>query len=174
MRKAWQDFQEGTRARKWNAGLIVLTFFALALDLGSQAGFLRSPASLLSPLKRAETARSAGASGGPVLAGANWASGQPAPVSDKAISAFVRQLMAEHNRSTSCKGKRHRRPHAVKSAQAIFHFVPTPVAATEGISSSPSASSSSSRATPSLCDSDRAAPAASLAFPGAPHKLDRP
>lgn len=173
MRKAWQDFRDGIRARKWNAGLIVLTLFALGLDLGSQAGSFRFPASPLPP-RGAEAARSAGVSDG-ALARANWNSAQPAPVSDEAISAFVRQLMAEHNRSTSCKGKRHRRPRAVKSAQAIFQFVPAPVAAAEGISSSsPTASSSSPRATPSLCDSDRSAPAASLAFPGTPHKVDRP
>jgi hypothetical protein len=174
MRKAWQGFQDGTRARKWNTGLIALTLFALALDLGSQAGFFRSPASLLSPLRGAETASAAGVSDGPVLAGANWASGQPAPVSDEAISAFVRQLMAEHNRSTSCKGKRHGRRRGVKSAQAILRSIPGPVAAAEGISSSSAASSSWSRATPRLCDSDRAAPAASLAFPGPQRKLDRP
>jgi hypothetical protein len=174
MKKAWQGSQDGTRARKLNAGLTALTLFALALDLGGQAGFFRSPASLLSTLKKAETARDAGVSGSPVLASANWDSAQPAPVSDEAIAAFVRQLMAEHNRSTSCKGKRHRRPRAVKSAQAILHSVPAPVVAAEGISSSTAASLSSPRAKPSLCDSDRAAPAASLAFPGRPRKLDRP
>jgi hypothetical protein len=172
MRKAWQSFPDGIRARKLNAGLIALTLFALALDLGGQAGFFRSPASLLSPLRKAEAARAAGVSGGPVLVGSNWTSAQPAPVSDEAISAFVRQLMAEHNRSTSCKGKRHRRPRVVKSAQAILRSVLGPVAAAEGISSSTAASASSGRATPSLCDSDRAAPAASLALPGRPQKLD--